>query len=79
MHGWNSSAHLAAAEEAYVAAEMERLDLICRRNRLEPDEHRRQLSAAWLHSVDALEALTALRNAEASARLTRAAQELEPA
>ena len=77
MHGWNSSALLVAAEEAYVAAEMERLDLICRRNRLEPDKYWRQLSAAWLHSVDALEALTALRNAEASARLTRAAQELE--
>ena len=79
MQGWNSSAHLAVAEEAYVAAEMERLDLICRRNRLESDEYWRRLSAAWLRSEDALEALTALRNAEASARLTRAAQELEPA
>ena len=79
MQSWSSSAQLAAAEEAYVAAEMERLDLICRRNRLEPDEYRLQLSAAWLHSVDALEALTALRNAEASARLRHAAEQLEPA
>ena len=79
MQGWNSSAQVTAAEEAYVATEMERLDLICRRDRMEPDEYRRQLSAAWLRSVDALEALTVLRNAEASARLARAAEALEPA
>ena len=79
MQSWNSSAQLAAAEESYVAAEMERLQLICRRNRLDPQDYQRELSAAWVRSVEALEALTALRNAELAARLREAAQELEPA
>lgn len=78
MQSWSSSAQLAAAEETYVAAEMERLNLICRRTRLEPKEYQRELSAAWARSVDALEALTVLRNAEAAERLREAAQELEP-
>jgi hypothetical protein len=65
---------LAAAEKAYVAAELERLQLVCDRNRMDRSDYLRDLSAAWLRSVDALEILTALRNAEASARLMAAAE-----
>ena len=79
MQSWDRSAEIAAAEKAYVAAEMERLDLICRRDRMERENYLNELNAAWLRSADALEALTALRNAETAARLRRAVQEASAA
>jgi len=79
MDNWKRSSQLAAAEQEYVTAEMERLQLVCERNRMAKHEYVRALSAAWLRSVDALEIVTALRSAEAAARLNQAAEGLEPA
>jgi hypothetical protein len=77
---WTPSSRLAAAEQAYVEAEFERLNLVIERNRMEKHEYQRKLSAAWLRTVDALEILTALRNAEAVQRLNKkAAEKPEPA
>lgn len=70
---------LAAAEDAYVAAETERVRLVCDRNRMDRADYFRELSAAWLRSADTLEALTALRHAAASTRLREAAERLEAA
>jgi len=77
MSKWTGLPQLAAAERAYVDAEIDRLRLICERNRLEKGDYQRQLSAAWLRSVDALETLTALRGAQVAARLYQAAGEEE--
>jgi hypothetical protein len=79
MMMWNGPSQVAPAEDAYVAAEMERLQLICNRSRMDKDEYLRALGAAWLSSVNALEILTSLRNAEAAARLLEAAEKLEAA
>ena len=77
MSKWMGQPQLAAAEQAYVDAEIDRLRLICERNRMEKVNYQRQLSAAWLRSVDALETLTALRGAQVAARLYQAAGEEE--
>lgn len=77
MSKWTGKPQLAAAERAYVDAEFDRLRLICERNRMEKTEYQRQLSAAWLRSVDALETLTALRGAHVAARLYQASEEEE--
>jgi len=79
MQDWTGSSRVAAAEDAYVAAEMERLQLICNRSRMDKDEYLRALGTAWFTSVDALEILTSLRNAEAAERLREAAEKLEAA
>jgi hypothetical protein len=79
MQNWNGPSQVAAAEDAYVAAEMERLQLVCNRSRMNKGEYLRALAAAWLASVDALEILTLLRNAEAVERMREAAEELEAA
>ncbi|MFL6738100.1 MAG: hypothetical protein ACJ8FJ_02795 [Sphingomicrobium sp.] len=79
MQNWDGPSQVAAAEDAYVAAEMERLQLVCNRSRMNKGEYLRALAAAWLASVDALEILTSLRNAEAVERLREAAEELEAA
>jgi hypothetical protein len=79
MQNWNGPSQVAAAEDAYVAAEMERLQLICNRSRMDKGEYLRALGEAWLTSVDALEILTSLRNAEAAAKLREAAEKLEAA
>lgn len=79
MQNWDGPSQVAAAEDAYVAAEMERLQLVCNRSRMNKGEYLRALAAAWLPSVDALEILTSLRNAEAVERLREAAEELEAA
>ena len=68
---------LSGAEQAYVAAEMERLRLVCARNRMDQAEYLRELGAAWLRSADALEILTALKEADVAARLQAAAEERE--
>jgi len=73
MWKWTGLPQLAAAESAYVDAEIDRLRLICERKRMETGEYHRQLSAAWLRSADALETLTALRGAHVAARLHLAA------
>lgn len=77
MSKWTGQPQLAAAERAYVDAEIDRLRLICERNRMERSDYHRQLNAAWLRSVDALETLTALRGAQVAARLYQAAGERE--
>ena len=77
MFNWTGQSQLAAAERAYVDAEIDRLRLICERKRMENNEYQRRLSAAWLRSVDALETLTVLRGAQAAARLLQAASEEE--
>ena len=77
MFNWTGQSQLAAAERAYVDAEIDRLRLICERNRMEKSEYQRQLSVAWLKSVNALETLTALRGAQATARLFQVANEEE--
>ena len=74
MQNWKGPSQLTAAEEAYGAAEMDRLQLVCNRRQMEKDEYQGALSAAWLRSVDALEILTALRNAESVTRLREAAE-----
>lgn len=74
MEKWKRSSQLVAAEQEYVAAEMERLRLVCGRKRMAKYEYLRALSAAWLRSVDALEIVTALRNAEVASRLKEAAE-----
>jgi hypothetical protein len=79
MQNWTGPSRVAAAEDAYVTAEMERLQLICNRSRMDKDEYLRALGTAWLSSVDALEILTSLRNAEAAERLREAAEKLEAA
>ena len=79
MWTWKQSSQLAAAEHAYVEAELDRLRLVCERKRMDKIQFYRQLSAAWLRSVDALETLTALRSAEVTARLQKAAEDSEPA
>jgi len=79
MFDWNSKAELAAAEKAYVAAEMDRLRLVCQRRQMKQDHYRRALDEAWLRSVEALETLVALRNAESVARLNQASKVLETA
>lgn len=73
MSKWMGQSQLAAAERAYVDAEIDRLRLVCERNRMDKGEYHRQLGAAWLRSVDALETLTALRGAQVAARLYQAA------
>lgn len=78
MWKWKRSSQLAAAEQAYVDAEIGRLRLICERNRMAKQDYQRELSAAWLRTVDALEILTVLRNAEAVERLQLASEEPEP-
>ena len=77
MSKWTGLPQLAEAERAYVDAEIDRLRLICERKRIDEREYQRQLSAAWLRSVDALETLTALRGAQLAARLYQAAGEEE--
>ena len=73
----NRSLQLAAAEDAYVASEMERLALICRRNRMDVGEYGDALAAAWSRSIEALETLTALRTADAAEKLRAAVLKLE--
>ena len=77
MSKWTGQPQLAAAERAYVDAEIDRLRLVCERNRMETREYQRHLSAAWLRSAAALETLTALRGAQVAARLCQAADEEE--
>jgi len=79
MQDWTGPSRVAAAEDAYVAAEMERLQLICNRSRMDKDEYLRALGTAWFTSIDALEILTSLRNAGAAERLREAAEKLEAA
>lgn len=77
MSKWVGLPQLAEAERAYVDAEIDRLRVICERKRMEKREYQRQLSAAWLRTVDALETLTALKGAHVAARLCQAADERE--
>lgn len=79
MENGKRCSQLAAAEQEYVDAEMDRLRLVCERHQMAKYEYVRALGAAWLRSVDALEVVTALRSAEAAARLNEAAEGLEPA
>ena len=74
MFSGKRSDQLAAAEEAYAEAEMARVKLVCERNRLDGLEYKRALSAAWLRSMDALEMLITLKNAETAALLQEAAE-----
>ena len=74
MQNWEGPSQLVAAEEVYVAAEMDRLQLVCNRRHMEKGEYLGALGAAWLRSVDALEILTALRNAELATKLREAAE-----
>jgi len=77
MWKWMGLSQLAAAEQAYIDAEFERLRLVCERKRMDKREYQRRLSVAWLRSADALEILTALRGAQLTARLHPAADEAE--
>lgn len=79
MWTWERAPQLAAAEQAYVDAEMGRLRLTCQRNDMDRDEYKRQLADAWQRSVQALEILTALKNADEAARLFEAADKAQPA